>query len=74
MAYLINQNVHSEWRHIVTIIIVTLVITVLLMLLSRYKRTVMYVFFLFFVPFQLREHSGLFEPIERQIEPHANKR
>ena len=33
MAYLINQNVHSEWRHIVTIIIVTLVITMLLMLM-----------------------------------------
>ena len=35
MAYLINLNIHREWRHIyiVTIIIVTLVITMLLMLM-----------------------------------------
>ena len=59
MAYLINQNVHSEWRHIVTIIIVTLVITMLLMLLRIMMMEMMLVLLSIIMMVMMLEWSGM---------------
>ena len=59
MAYLINQNVHSEWRHIVTIIIVTLVITMLLMLTRIMMMEMMLVLLSIIMMVMMLECSGM---------------
>ena len=59
MAYLINQNVHSEWRHIVTIIIVTLVITMLLMLTRIMMMEMMLVLLSIIMMVMMLEWSGM---------------
>ena len=59
MAYLINQNVHSEWRHIVTIIIVTLGITMLLMLTRIMMMEMMLVLLSIIMMVMMLEWSGM---------------
>ena len=61
MAYLINLNIHREWRHIyiVTIIIVTLVITMLLMLTRIMMMEMMLVLLFIIMMVMILEWSGM---------------
>ena len=61
MAYLINLNIHREWRHIyiVTIIIVTLVITMLLMLTRIMMMEMMLVLLFIIMMVMMLEWSGM---------------
>ena len=61
MAYLINLNAHSEWRHmyIVTITIDTLVITMLLMLTRIMMMEMMLVLLFIIMMVMMLEWSGM---------------